>query len=379
MRARIARHNEVISPIGVALALIREQVERIIPGAGRRSRSSPYAPRPSRPSSPRAPRPDGVEVEVTVDPQTNTVRAVATGATELRTQDRAHRADDAERLRSGRGQPEGRPATRSGPRRARPRTPSTAPSVRRRFRATRHPVRVVDADGVVRLHAAGRPGGGHHRRRRPTVLWPRLVEESTAYGDGGVAGPGPAPARRLPHRRPVRRARPAAAARPGPQRVGGRARPTSPSSPSWRSGHDRASPATKRRRRPGSRPRRRRRSRIRRPAARLAPPHDGRDAATLRRWAAAAAEFGASLPPAPRPAARVVETRRRSGRAACWPATPRARPTVELYTDSLAAAERPHRRARMACVVSRRVPSAPRRSPTRPCTTGSTTGPDEPR
>lgn len=41
---RIARHNEVISPIGVALALVREQVERIIPGRAR-SRSSPCAPR----------------------------------------------------------------------------------------------------------------------------------------------------------------------------------------------------------------------------------------------------------------------------------------------------------------------------------------------
>lgn len=53
---RIARHSEVISPIGVALALVREQIERIIPGATR-NRSSPSAPRPRRPSSPRAPPP----------------------------------------------------------------------------------------------------------------------------------------------------------------------------------------------------------------------------------------------------------------------------------------------------------------------------------
>ncbi|WIE55636.1 hydantoinase/oxoprolinase family protein [Curtobacterium sp. MCBD17_003] len=91
---RIAQHSEVISPIGVALALIREQVERVIPGATddqilavRREAEQAVIAQGAAPSE--------VSVDVTVDPQSNTVRAIATGATELRTQDRtARRTDD---------------------------------------------------------------------------------------------------------------------------------------------------------------------------------------------------------------------------------------------------------------------------------------------
>ncbi|NEE44993.1 hypothetical protein G3M55_10270, partial [Streptomyces sp. SID8455] len=68
----------------------REQIERIIPGATQEQilgvRNEAEAAVVAQGAAPAA-----VEVEVTVDPQTNTVRAVATGATELRTQDRTHR------------------------------------------------------------------------------------------------------------------------------------------------------------------------------------------------------------------------------------------------------------------------------------------------
>ncbi|MGQ4513562.1 hypothetical protein [Streptomyces sp. DW26H14] len=68
------------------------------------------------------------------------------------------------------------------------------------------------------------------------------------------------------------------------------------------------------------------------------PVHEGRDHALLRAWAAAAADFGRSLPPAPPLAARVVE--RDGGLALGMLARYRSRPaTVELYTDAIAAAE----------------------------------------
>jgi hypothetical protein len=176
----------VISPLGVALALVREQVERIIPGAGEEQilavRAEAEAAVVAQGASP-----EGVEVEVTVDPQTSTVRAVATGATELRTQDRAHRADDAERLRAAAASLKTDPAAV----RVLARTPAHTvygTEVHRRFRGVRRPVRVVDSDGVIRLHAPDARVETTTVAAAPELL-ARLVAQSTSYGDGGVRAP----------------------------------------------------------------------------------------------------------------------------------------------------------------------------------------------
>ncbi|MEU2687214.1 hydantoinase/oxoprolinase family protein [Streptomyces hygroscopicus] len=186
LEGRIARHSEVISPIGVALALVREQVERIVPGATQEQILAVRAEAEQAVVAQGAAA-DGVEVEVTVDPQTNTVRAVATGATELRTQDRSHRADADERLRAA--------ATSLKTAEAQVRVLAGTGAytvygteVRRRLRADRHPVRVVDADGVVRL------GAPDARVATMTVAesgeaLAALVRDTTSYGDGGVRAP----------------------------------------------------------------------------------------------------------------------------------------------------------------------------------------------
>lgn len=186
LTGRIARHNEVISPIGVALALVREQVERIVPGATQEQILAVRA-EAERAVVAQGAAPDGVEVEVTVDPQTNAVRAIATGATELRTQDRAHRADDTERLRLA------ATSLKTDPSRVQVLAGTPAHTVygtetRRRFRAARHPVRVVDADGVVRHHAPDARVETTTVAAAPEVL-ARLVAETTSYGDGGVRAP----------------------------------------------------------------------------------------------------------------------------------------------------------------------------------------------
>ncbi|MFD6284699.1 hydantoinase/oxoprolinase family protein [Streptomyces sp. NPDC060205] len=186
MEGRIARHNEVISPIGVALALVREQIERIIPGATQEQILAVRAEAEQAVVAQGAAA-DGVEVEVTVDPQTSTVRAIATGATELRTQDRSHSADDGERLAAAAA------SLKTDPDRVRvlagtPVHTVYGTEVRRRLRAPRHPVRVVDADGVVRLHASDAQVAATTVGAAPELL-STLVREATSYGDGGVRAP----------------------------------------------------------------------------------------------------------------------------------------------------------------------------------------------
>ena len=79
---RIARDAEVIAPIGVALALVRDVVERTI-----LSPSPEELARIRREAADRVvaagAAPDRVEVEVEIDPQRNRVRATASGATAL--------------------------------------------------------------------------------------------------------------------------------------------------------------------------------------------------------------------------------------------------------------------------------------------------------
>ncbi|WP_107097209.1 hydantoinase/oxoprolinase family protein [Streptomyces sp. NBRC 110028] len=186
LEGRIARHSEVISPIGVALALVREQVERIVPGATQEQILAVRAEAEQAVVAQGAAA-DGVEVEVTVDPQTNTVRAVATGATELRTQDRSHRADADERLRAA------ATSLKTGEAQVRVLAGTDAytvygTEVRRRLRADRHPVRVVDADGVVRLGAPDAHVATMTVAESGEAL-AALVRDTTSYGDGGARAP----------------------------------------------------------------------------------------------------------------------------------------------------------------------------------------------
>jgi hypothetical protein len=79
---RLARHAEVISPLGVALALVRDVVERTIiePTAADLSRIRREAIDAAVAAGA---APDGIEVTVDVDRARNRVRATASGATAL--------------------------------------------------------------------------------------------------------------------------------------------------------------------------------------------------------------------------------------------------------------------------------------------------------
>src|SRR5882724_12930084 len=83
---KISQDAEVISSIGVALALVRETIERVIPGP-----TPEDLQRIKREAFDAAVKlgaaPENVEVTIEVDPQTQRVRATAMGASEMRSQD----------------------------------------------------------------------------------------------------------------------------------------------------------------------------------------------------------------------------------------------------------------------------------------------------
>lgn len=91
----IAENAEVISSIGVALAMVRDVVERVIP-----------SPTPSdlddirneaiQSATKSGASPETIEVQMEIDSQTNKVRAIATGSTEVRTTDLSAKVDEGE-------------------------------------------------------------------------------------------------------------------------------------------------------------------------------------------------------------------------------------------------------------------------------------------
>ncbi len=99
MPCRLARNHQVISPIGVALALVRDVVERTIPYATQddilRVRKEAEAAAIRSGASPGT-----IEVRVEVDSARNIVRAIATGATELRTKNLLQRDLEESELRA---------------------------------------------------------------------------------------------------------------------------------------------------------------------------------------------------------------------------------------------------------------------------------------
>ena len=189
--ARIAAHSEVISPLGVALALVRESVERIIPAA---THADVLAVRAEAEQAvlDQGADPSAVEVDVTVDPQRNLVTAVATGATELRTKDRSSVADEAATRAAVATSLDARPEEL---------TEYAATDqyrvlglVRRpggplgRFTRERTHVRVVDSEGVVRLHSSDAEVDTLVAGEAEGAL-KDLVAERTVYGDGGAVPP----------------------------------------------------------------------------------------------------------------------------------------------------------------------------------------------
>jgi N-methylhydantoinase A len=187
---RIARDAEVIAPIGVALALVRDVVERTIVAPSPREIARLRREAADRVIAAGA-APDRVEVEVEIDARRNRVRATASGATALAESAGRVACTETQRrmaaARSLRCDPEKLEAVEltrllTGYRHCAERT---AP-----LRRTREvcDLRVVDERGVVRL-ALRDPELTRANAADAGARARRAIDEATRFGDVGRALP----------------------------------------------------------------------------------------------------------------------------------------------------------------------------------------------
>jgi len=185
---RIARNAQVISPIGVALALVRDVVERMIPSPTPEDIARLRAEAEDAAVASGATR-ESVQVDVSVDAQRNVVRAAASGATELRARDlrKSETREDERRTiaaASMRALPEALELAAWTPQFSVYTTRLGASGWRRYFTSAKEPVRVVDREGVIRLRVP-------HARIVPTTIERAegelrdILDALTSYGDAG--------------------------------------------------------------------------------------------------------------------------------------------------------------------------------------------------
>jgi len=185
---RIAENAPVISAIGVALALVRDTVERTISNPTKedllrvRQEAIEAVVRVGA-------NPETVEVQVEVDPQHQVVRATATGATEMRTRDlaAAEASGEAQREAAARSLDVDPAAIQEAAR-----TPYFAALATTRvskklfglMKTERTPLRLVDRTGVIRLQLAHGAAESIAAGRATTRLC-EMIAMQTHYGDGG--------------------------------------------------------------------------------------------------------------------------------------------------------------------------------------------------
>ena len=95
MRYSIPEHAEVISSIGVALAMIRDVVERVIPNPTTKDIAA-IKKEAAELAIKNGAVPDSIEVQIEVDSQTSKVTAIALGSNEVQTTELGRRCDEEE-------------------------------------------------------------------------------------------------------------------------------------------------------------------------------------------------------------------------------------------------------------------------------------------
>jgi N-methylhydantoinase A len=188
---RISQDAEVISSIGVALALVRETVERIIPNATpedlQRIKREAFDAVVKLGAAP-----ESVEVMIEVDPQAQRVRATATGASEMRAQDLLKKEVSEEQARAIAADSMGLPADNVKLVAATDQMRVFQGEIEERklrwFRRRRTPVRAVDREGVIRVQRSHATVVGASASNGLDQLR-RVWEEVTIYNGDSVITP----------------------------------------------------------------------------------------------------------------------------------------------------------------------------------------------
>jgi len=190
LQFKISQDAEVISSIGVALAMVRETVERVIPNP-----TPDDLQRIKREAFDAVVRlgaaPENVEVTIEVDAQMQRVRAIAMGASEMRAQDLLKEVSEEEArgiAASSMGLPAGEVQLAAATDQMRVFQGTVEERKWRFFKSRRQPVRAVDREGVIRVQRShgvvlrASAGTGLQQLRR---VW----EDVTIYNGDSVITP----------------------------------------------------------------------------------------------------------------------------------------------------------------------------------------------
>ena len=191
-RHRLARNAAVISTIGVAMAMVRDMVERSVVNptdedviAIRREAELKAIQSGAAPGT--------VEVTVEVDSQRNMVRAVAVGATEMRAETAEDGALGDGELLATVAENLDLPASELTIAARTDQMLAVTARVRRKrlfglLSSTKTPVRLIDASGVIRLQKANARVWPATVASAATVV-DEAIDELTVYNDGGANYP----------------------------------------------------------------------------------------------------------------------------------------------------------------------------------------------
>jgi N-methylhydantoinase A len=190
-RYKIAKNAEVISPIGVALAMVRDMVERSIVDPTEEEILAIRREAVNKAVESGA-NPETVEVTVEVDTQQQKVRAIAIGSTEMRTKEmKSDPKTDAELLTIVAENLQVNPSQLTIEADNGRICAITSTGIKKQFLIFKKKiksVRLIDRDGVIRLQRRNAEVAMSEYSGWKSTL-KRLIEDHTVYGDGGTEVP----------------------------------------------------------------------------------------------------------------------------------------------------------------------------------------------